>query len=83
MNTQQNRDNIAAVRRAELDKSAAIIGYDRVAMLGYRDSGMPDMPENAHPDAFANAPIEEATERLVRLIREEQPQEELAPDGHE
>ena len=83
MNTQQNRDNIAAVRRAELDKSAAIIGYDRVAMLGYRDSGMPDMPENAHPDAFANAPIEEATERLVRLIREEQPQVIVTYSDHQ
>ncbi len=73
MNTQWNRDNIAAVRRAELDKSAEILGYDRVAMLGYRDSGMPDMPDNKHPDAFANAPLEEATERLVALIRQERP----------
>jgi len=40
LNTAENRDNIAAVRRAELDRSAEILGYHRVAMLGYRDSGL-------------------------------------------
>jgi len=66
-------ENLAAVRMEELAKAADIIGYDRVAMLGYLDSGMPDMPENAHPDNFANAPLEEAVGRLVKLIREERP----------
>ncbi|MDW3180344.1 MAG: mycothiol conjugate amidase Mca [Acidimicrobiia bacterium] len=83
MNTQENRDNIAAVRRAELDRSAEILGYQRVAMLGYRDSGMPDMPENAHPDAFANAPLDEAVERLVRIIREERPQVIVTYSDHQ
>ena len=73
LDTPENKDNIVAVRRAELDRSAEIIGYDRVAMLGYLDSGMPDMPENAHPDNFANAPLDEAVERLVAIIREERP----------
>ncbi|NNC78677.1 MAG: mycothiol conjugate amidase Mca [Acidimicrobiales bacterium] len=66
-------ENIAAVRMGELEEAADIIGYHRVAMLGYLDSGMPDMPENAHPDNFANAPLEEAIGRLVKLIREERP----------
>jgi len=73
LDTPENNANLVAVRRAELDKSAKIIGYDRVVMLGYLDSGMPDMPENAHPDNFANAPLDEAVERLVRVIREERP----------
>ncbi len=73
MDTPEIKDNIIDVRRAELARSAEIIGYDRVAMLGYLDSGMPDMEENKHPDNFANAPLGEATERLVRLIREERP----------
>lgn len=73
LDTPENADNIVAVRRAELDRSAEIIGYDRVVMLGYLDSGMPDMAENAHPDNFANAPLDEAVERLVRIIREERP----------
>ena len=73
MDTPENQANLVEVRRAELDKSAEIIGYDRVAMLGYLDSGMPDMETNANPDNFANAPLDEAVERLVRLIREERP----------
>ena len=48
-------DNLPQVRLAELEKSAEIIGYDEVIMLGYRDSGMADSPANSHPDAFANA----------------------------
>jgi mycothiol S-conjugate amidase len=43
-------------------------------MLGYRDSGMPDTPDNEHPDAFANADLDEAVGRLVAVIRRERPQ---------
>lgn len=83
LDTPENNDNIVAIRRAELDKSAEIIGYDRVAMLGYLDSGMPDMPENAHPDNFANAPLDEAVERLVKLIREERPHVIITYSDHQ
>jgi len=83
LNTPENRDNLAAVRRAELDASANILGYQRVEMLGYRDSGMPETPENAHPDAFANAPLDEAVERLVRIIREERPQVIVTYSDHQ
>jgi mycothiol S-conjugate amidase len=68
------RADIASVRRAELDRAAAIIGYDEVHMLGYRDSGMPDSEANARPEAFANAPLDEAVGRLVALIRQTRPQ---------
>lgn len=68
------RANLAEVRRAELDAAAAIIGYDEVVMLGYRDSGMPESEENGHPDAFANAPFDEAVGRLVAIIRRTRPQ---------
>ncbi len=66
-------ENLPAVRRDELDRAAKVIGYDRVHWLGYRDSGMPDSEHNAHPENFANAPLEEAVERLVRIIRAERP----------
>ena len=36
----------------ELARAAEIIGYDEVVLLGYRDSGMPDTPANADPDAL-------------------------------
>lgn len=66
--------DLAAVRAAELAESAAIIGYGEVDMLGYRDSGMPDMPENADPTNFANAPLDDAVARLVSVIRRDRPQ---------
>jgi mycothiol S-conjugate amidase len=74
MESPEVRENLAAVRSAELDAATAIIGYHRVVRLGYRDSGMPDTPANARPEAFWNVPIEESTAALVRVIREEQPQ---------
>jgi len=66
--------DISAVRMAELERAAQIIGYDEVHMLGYRDSGMPDSEANANPEAFANAPFDEAVGRLVAIIRSTQPQ---------
>ncbi|HWJ96796.1 MAG TPA: PIG-L family deacetylase, partial [Acidimicrobiales bacterium] len=65
--------DLAAVRRAELDASAAAIGFHEVVMLGYRDSGMPDSPENADPRCFARAPEDEAVGRLVAVIRRVRP----------
>ncbi len=62
-------ENLAEVRRSELDVAASVIGYDEVVMLGYRDSGMPDSDHNEHPEAFANADLEEAVGRLVEVIR--------------
>ena len=61
-------------RAAELAEATAIIGYDEVVLLGYRDSGMPESEANAHPEAFWNAPIDEAVGRLVAAIRRERPQ---------
>lgn len=73
LDTPEVRANIHEIRRQELDAAAAIIGYHQVHWLGYRDSGMPDSEANAHPDCFACAPLDEAVERLVRIIRAERP----------
>ena len=74
MDREEVRADLKAVRQAELDRAAAIIGYDAVIMLGYRDSGMPGSEANGHPDCFANAPLKEAVERLAEIIRRERPQ---------
>ncbi|WP_436795321.1 mycothiol conjugate amidase Mca [Actinospongicola halichondriae] len=74
MDRPEVRADLEAVRRQELDEAARIIGYDEVVMLGYRDSGMPDSEANARPEAFANAPLDEAVGRLVAIIRREKPQ---------
>lgn len=74
MDRDEVRADIGAVRRRELATAAEIIGYDEVVMLGYRDSGMPESEANANPEAFANAPLDEAVGRLVAIIRSTRPQ---------
>jgi len=68
------RDRLPEIRAAELARSAAVIGFSEVVMLGYRDSGMPETEANANPAAFANADIDEATGRLVAVLRRTRPQ---------
>ena len=67
-------DRLAEVRLGELRASAEVIGFDRVDLLGYRDSGMAGDAANDHPECFWQAPIDDAVGRLVRLIRRDRPQ---------
>jgi LmbE family N-acetylglucosaminyl deacetylase len=65
-------DETLAMRRAtETRISAELLGVSRVEFLGYRDSGMTGWEQNTHPDAFMNAPLDEAAERLAAILREE------------
>jgi mycothiol S-conjugate amidase len=73
MDTPEVRADLAGVRQRELQDAAAVIGYDVVELLGYRDSGMPDSPANADPRCFARAGEEVAVGRLVALMRREGP----------
>ncbi len=59
-------------RMAETRRSAEILGVHRLEWLGYADSGMTGWPQNDHPNAFLNAPIDEAAERLARILTDEQ-----------
>jgi len=74
MDIPEVRDNLADVRRRELEAAAKIIGYDEVVLLGYRDSGMPDTPANSDPRSFWAADAGEAIGRLVAIIRRARPQ---------
>ena len=74
VDTPEVRGRLSAVRIEELEASVAAIGYDALRMLGYHDSGMPDTEANARADNFANADLDEAVGRLVRVIRAERPQ---------
>jgi mycothiol S-conjugate amidase len=71
---EQEKALLTELRPHELRRSAEIIGFDEVVMLGYRDSGMVDSPANDHPDCFHRAPLDEAVGRLVAIIRRERPQ---------
>jgi mycothiol S-conjugate amidase len=75
--------NLADVRASELAEAARIIGFDDVVMLGYRDSGMPDSPDNRHEDAFCRQSFDQVLEQVVRVIRRERPDVVLGYDGHE
>jgi LmbE family N-acetylglucosaminyl deacetylase len=58
-------------RKAETARSAEVLGVHRLVWLGYADSGMTGWPQNEHPDAFWQAPVDEAAERLAAVLREE------------
>ena len=64
-------ESLAERREAETRASAQIIGASRVEFLGYRDSGMVGTSTNDHPDAFCQADLDEAAERLATILREE------------
>jgi mycothiol S-conjugate amidase len=68
------KERMPEIRAQELAEATRIIGYDEVVLLGYRDSGMPDSAANADPRSFAQAPLDEAVCRLVKIIRRERPQ---------
>jgi len=71
---EEEKAKLAELRPDELARSAEVIGFDEVIMLGYRDSGMVDSPPNEHPDSFHQAPLDDAVGRLVAAIRRERPQ---------
>ncbi|MGH9164152.1 MAG: mycothiol conjugate amidase Mca [Acidimicrobiales bacterium] len=74
MDRPEVRQRLPEVRAEELARSAEVIGFDELVMLGYRDSGMADSEANAHPDCFACADLDEAVGRLVAEIRRCRPQ---------
>jgi LmbE family N-acetylglucosaminyl deacetylase len=66
--------NIKEIRAIELEAAVKVLTVESVYFLGYRDSGMAGSPENNNPQAFAQADIQEATTRLVEIIRRVRPQ---------
>ena len=66
--------NIAEIRRQEMDRAREILGV-RQDWLGFVDSGWPegDPPPPLPEGCFAAIPLEDAAERLVRLMRDFKP----------
>jgi LmbE family N-acetylglucosaminyl deacetylase len=62
---------LATRREQESLRSAEILGVARVEFLGYHDSGMMGWPDNDRPEAFWQADVDEAAERLATILREE------------
>jgi LmbE family N-acetylglucosaminyl deacetylase len=64
---------VAAMRRAELAESVAILGISDVELLGYADSGMMGWASNDAPGAFWATPVGEAAGRVAALLRRYRP----------
>jgi N-acetyl-1-D-myo-inositol-2-amino-2-deoxy-alpha-D-glucopyranoside deacetylase/mycothiol S-conjugate amidase len=61
------------MRTDELMRAAKELGLKEVHFLGYRDSGMPGMEANRHPDAQINHPVEVVAGKVVKHIRQIKP----------
>jgi LmbE family N-acetylglucosaminyl deacetylase len=68
------RPHLGALRAAELRAACQLLGVAHLRTLGYRDSGMAGTAATARPDAFCNADLDEATGRLVQILRELRPE---------
>jgi LmbE family N-acetylglucosaminyl deacetylase len=64
-------ETLAARRKKELERAAAVLGVARLVLLGHRDSGMAGWDDNAHPDALAAAAPDRVATRLADLCVEE------------
>jgi LmbE family N-acetylglucosaminyl deacetylase len=65
--------SIGALRLRELEAACAILGVDRLELLGYRGSGFDGSDGTAASGLFRSAPISDVAERLARVLREERP----------
>lgn len=74
--------DLVAHRRQEMADAVAALGITSHTWLGFRDSGMVDTPDNAHPDAFVQADLYEAAARLARHVRQLRPQVVVSDDEH-
>ncbi|HET8586432.1 MAG TPA: PIG-L family deacetylase [Candidatus Limnocylindria bacterium] len=75
---------LASIRAAELECSLQALGGGAIHFhpLGYRDSGMMGTPANERPEAFWNADLDEATRRVVAIIREARPAVMISYDSN-
>ncbi|QGN58676.1 PIG-L deacetylase family protein [Nostocoides sp. HKS02] len=69
-------------RRREAEASAAVLGVQRIAWLGYRDSGMTGWAQNSEDGAFHSADVDEAATRLARILDEEDADVLVGYDWH-
>lgn len=67
-------EELGRTRVSELHKSAAALGCARVEVLGYGDSGLSPsggVAEDRPDNAFMDADLEEAAQRLAAILKEE------------
>lgn len=78
-------DQLGGYRVGELRSACAALGVTDHRFLGgigrWRDSGMVDVPSNAHPRAFIQGEVEEQAGQLAEILREVKPQVVVSYDA--
>jgi N-acetyl-1-D-myo-inositol-2-amino-2-deoxy-alpha-D-glucopyranoside deacetylase len=75
MDTPENHARLAEIRAVELRNALDRLNPEIDSrQLGFIDSGMMGTPENELPGTFWQAPLNEATARLLEIMREVKPQ---------
>jgi LmbE family N-acetylglucosaminyl deacetylase len=72
--TLPNGRTLAQVRSEEMANAAIALGVTTIWNLPYRDSGMRGAPDNDHPQALIQQPIELLVTEMVEYIRRLRPQ---------
>jgi LmbE family N-acetylglucosaminyl deacetylase len=65
-------DDVATVRRAELEAAAAELGVAQLVLLGRRDSGLAGWESGSHPQALLRADLHALATTVGRLVTREQ-----------
>jgi N-acetyl-1-D-myo-inositol-2-amino-2-deoxy-alpha-D-glucopyranoside deacetylase len=78
LDEEEAKPRLREIRAGELQCSLAALrgvgpGTLDLHLLGYRDSGMMGTESNTRPEAFWNADLEEATGKLVEIVRRVRP----------
>jgi mycothiol conjugate amidase Mca len=74
LSIEEAKPRLGEIRQVELECAVRELGIAQLYLLGYRDSGMVDTPDNDDPRSFHRADFDEATGRLVEIVRRERPQ---------
>ena len=67
-NDLQPGETLADRRFKEVTASAKVLGVARLEMLGYKDSGMTGWSQNSDPQAFINADVDVAAQKLSKIL---------------
>jgi len=73
LDPEEARPRLGQIREGELRAACRVLGVAEPRLLGYRDSGMEGAEANQRPEAFCNAPLDEAGGRVAAVIRELRP----------
>jgi mycothiol S-conjugate amidase len=76
----QEHEILAQVRSTELSNAAVALGITTIWSLPYRDSGMRGTPDNEHPDALIQQPLDKLIGEVLEYIERLQPQVILTHD---